>query len=89
MKKGDVVVAMTMAGEIVGKLDTMGSGSVTLDDPRTLIQSADGQMGFAKGVCMAGQLDPKTMSINSYVFLTPVSEDFEKEYRKATSGLVL
>lgn len=89
MKKGDVVVAMTMAGEIVGKYVSERDGAVTLEDPRTLIQGPEGQVGFAKGVCMAGKLDPKIMSINSYVFVTPVSDDFEKAYRQATSGLII
>lgn len=89
MKKGDVVVAMTMAGEIVGKYVNEKDGAVTLEDPRTLIQGPEGQVGFAKGVCMAGKLDPAIMSINSYVFVTPVSDEFEKAYRQATSGLII
>ena len=89
MKKGDVVVAMTMAGEIVGKYVRESESGVTLEDPRTLIQGEGGQVGFAKGVCMAGKLDPTIMHVASYVFVTPVSEEFEKAYRQATSGLVL
>jgi len=67
MKKGDVVVVMTMAGEIIGKYVHEKESGITLEDPRT----------------------PKIMSINSYVFATPVSDEFEKAYRQAVSGLVL
>lgn len=88
MKKGDIVVAMTMAGEIIGKLVTTGSGTVTLEDPRTLMQSEQG-VGFAKGVCMSGKLDPKIITISNYVFVTEVSDEFEKAWRQAVSGLVL
>jgi len=88
MKKGDIVVVMTMAGEIIGKYVHEKESGITLEDPRTLMQSEQG-VGFAKGVCMAGKLDPKIMSINSYVFATPVSDEFEKAYRQAVSGLVL
>ena len=88
MKKGDVVVAMTMAGEIIGKYVHEKESGITLEDPRTLMQSEQG-VGFAKGVCMSGKLDPKIISISQYVFVTPVSDEFEKAYRQAVSGLVL
>ena len=88
MKKGDIVVAMTMAGEIVGKYVRESESGITLEEPRTLIQSEQG-MGFAKGLCMSGKLDPKIATIANYVFVTEVSEDFEKAWRQATSGLII
>ena len=88
MKKGDVVVVMTMAGEIIGKYIHEKESGITLQNPRTLMQSEQG-VGFAKGVCMSGKLDPKIMAISQYVFVTPVSDEFEKAYRQAVSGLVL
>jgi len=88
MKKGDVVVAMTMAGEIIGKYVNEKDGAITLEDPRLLIQNEQG-MGFAKGVCVTGKLDPKIMNIASYIFVTEVNEDFEKAWRQATSGLIV
>ena len=88
MKKGDVVVAMTMAGEIVGKYVHEKDGAITLEEPRTLIQGQEG-VGFAKGLCMSGKLDPKIATINNYVFVTECNEDFEKAWRQATSGLII
>lgn len=88
MKKGDIVVAMTMAGEIVGKYVHEKDGAITLEEPRTLIQGQEG-VGFAKGLCMSGKLDPKIATINNYVFVTECNEDFEKAWRQATSGLII
>lgn len=88
MKKGDIVVAMTMAGEIIGKYVNEKDGAITLEDPRTLLQSAEG-VGFAKGVCMSGKIDPKIITIANYVFVTEVNDDFEKAWRQATSGLIV
>jgi hypothetical protein len=88
MKKGDIVVVMTMAGEIIGKLVNDRESGITLEDPRTLIQG-EGGVGFAKGVCMSGKLDPKIMTINNYVFVTEVNDDFEKAWRQATSGIII
>lgn len=88
MKKGDIVVAMTMAGEIVGKYIKESESGVILENPRTLIQNEEG-MGFAKGLCMSGKIDPKIATISSFVFITECNEDFEKAWRQATSGLIL
>ena len=88
MKKGDVVVAMTMAGEIVGKYVRESESGITLEEPRTLIQGEQG-MGFAKGLCMSGKLDPKIATISNYVFVTECSDEFEKAWRQATSGLII
>ena len=88
MKKGDIVVAMTMAGEIVGKFVKESESGVILEDPRTLVQNEQG-VGFAKGLCMSGKLDPKIATISNYVFVTEVSDEFEKAWRQATSGLII
>jgi len=88
MKKGDIVVAMTMAGEIVGKYVKESESGITLEDPRTLIQSEQG-MGFAKGICVTGKLDPKIATICNYVFITEVNDDIARAWRQATSGLIV
>ena len=88
MKKGDIVVAMTMAGEIIGKYVNEKDGAITLEDPRTLIQTEEG-MGFAKGICVTGKLDPRIVTINNYVFITEVNEDIERAWRQATSGIIV
>ena len=88
MKKGDVVSVITMAGEFVGKFNNSSSGTVVLDDPRMLVQNEQG-MGFASGICVTGERDPKEVTFQSYIFVTPTNLDIEKAYRQATSGLVL
>lgn len=89
MKKNDVVSVVTLAGEFVGKFDTSGAGTITLTDPRMLVQGQDGGMGFAQGICVTGDRDPKTVTFQDYVFVTPTNSDIEKAYYQATSGLVL
>jgi hypothetical protein len=88
MKKGDVVSVVSMAGEYVGKYDTSGDGTITLTDPRMLVQNEQG-MGFAAGICVTGKRDPDVVTFAQYVFVTPVNDDIEKAYRSAVSGLVL
>ncbi|RPG87629.1 MAG: hypothetical protein CBC33_000240 [Coraliomargarita sp. TMED73] len=88
MKKGDIVTVVTLAGEMIGKFNNSGAGTITLDDPRMLIQNEQG-MGFAHGICVTGKNNPTEITFQSYVFVTPTNEDIEKAYRQAVSGLVL
>ena len=88
MKKGDVVTVVTLAGEVIGKFNNSGSGTITLDDPRMLIQNEQG-MGFAHGVCVTGENNPTEITFQNYVFVTPTNAEIEKAYRQAVSGLVL
>lgn len=88
MKKNDVVAVVSVAGEYVGKYETSGDGTITLSDPRMLVQNNNG-MGFAAGICVTGEMNPKEVTFAQYVFVTPVNDDIEKAYRQATSGLVI
>lgn len=88
MKKGDVVSVVSLAGEFVGKYNTIGAGTITIDDPRMLVQNETG-MGFAQGICVTGKQNPEEVTFATYVFVTPVNTDIEKAYRQATSGIVI
>jgi hypothetical protein len=88
MKKNDVVTVLTVSGEYIGKLDTFEGGTVSIKDPRMLIQTQEG-MGFAAGICVTGKRDPSEVTFNQFVFVTETNEDIEKAYRGAVSGLVL
>lgn len=88
MKKGDVVAVVSIAGEYVGKYNGSNAGTITLDDPRMLVQQGQ-NMGFAQGICVTGEMNPKEVTFAQYVFVTPVNADIEKAYRSAVSGLVL
>lgn len=86
MKQGDIVSVITMAGEMIGKLKEIGS-TITLEDPRMLIQTEQG-MGFAHGVCVTGESNPKEITFQQYVFVTPTKEEIVKGWREATSGII-
>ena len=89
MKTNDVVTVVTIAGEYIGKFDQFEeNGTLSIKDPRVLINQ-DGQMGFAKGICMTGNLEPDTVAFKDYVYVTPTSEEFEQQYRSATSGILI
>jgi hypothetical protein len=88
MKKGDVVAVVSIAGEYVGKYESSEGNTITLGDPRMLVQQGEG-MGFAAGICVTGEMNPKTVTFAQYVFVTPVNSDIEKAYHKATSGLII
>jgi len=89
MKKGDIVTVYSLAGEIVGKFINGNNGEVSLEDPRVLMQNEQGSLGFAKGVCVSGQLQTTRITISNYVFMTPTNEEFQKAYIQAVSGLVI
>jgi len=88
MNVGDVVTALTVAGEFVGKLAKTNSSSVVLDDPRMLVNHQDG-MGFAHGVCITGEQNPKRIELYSVVLVTKTNQEIEDAWREATSGLVM
>lgn len=87
MKAGDIVTVLTVAGEFVGKLVSQDNG-VTLSDPRMLVQNQNG-IGFASGVCMTGENEPKSVTFLDYIMLVQTNDKFEQAWRQATSGLVL
>ena len=88
MTKNDIVTIVTMAGEFVGKFDSFEDSAVKLTDPRLIVQGPEGQMGFAKGICQTGEMEPDSAVINNYVFITPSNEDVVKAYRQHTSGII-
>lgn len=87
MKQNDIISVITMAGEMVGKLRGEVGATVTLEDPRMLVQTETG-MGFARGVAVTGENDPKEITFQQYVFATPSNEEIVKAWRQATSGLI-
>lgn len=87
MKNNDVVTVVTVSGEYVGRLGGIDSnGVVTLNDPRMLIHGDQG-IGFARGVCMTGVENAKTVSFQQYVLCTPTNDDFSAAWTEATSGV--
>ena len=67
----------------------MDTNGITLEDPK-LISMGEQGMGFAGGIAMTGNPDPKQVLINlsQIVFVTETNEAVVKAYRHATSGLI-
>ena len=87
MKKDDIVTVVTFAGDFVGKYVITDGSTITIKDPRMVIQSQQG-MGFAKGICVTGEMDPTEVTFQSYVFVADTNDEIIKAWRQATSGLV-
>ena len=88
MKKNDIVTVITLAGEFVGKFVSNDDAGLALEDPRMVVQSQDGQMGFAIGICQTGVENPTDIAFQQYLFVTSTNEDVQKAYRQATSGII-
>ncbi len=87
MKTNDVVTVMAASGEYVGKLLQLDTTGVSLADPRLVTANEQG-MGFANGIAMTGNQDPKEMIILSPIFITETHPEVVKAWRQATSGLI-
>jgi hypothetical protein len=88
MKVNDVITIVTIAGEYIGKFKELTAEGLTVGTPRVLIQQ-DGELGFAKGVCMTGKMEPDSVVFKDYVYFTETDEEFAKNYHAATSGIIL
>jgi hypothetical protein len=88
--KNKVVTVLTPLGEMIGRLESVDTTSVTLKDPRLFI-SQDGGGGFAPGISMTGEMNPKevTYQLNNVIAILKSHDDIEKGWQQATSGIVL
>lgn len=75
MKKGDIVTVVTTVGEFVGKYNTSGGGSITLDDPRIIMRQEDDTFGFARTISITSVRRPSTATFNNYAFVTETNEE--------------
>lgn len=90
MDKNDVISIVTLTGEFVGKYNSETDQQYTIDDPRLLTQTQEG-VAFIPAVCMTGIQQPNQVVFNKSVvaFVIKTATEVEKEYRKATSGLII
>lgn len=86
MKEGDIVSVVAVSGEYVGELVSLEP--LTLKNPRMIIQTGDGKMGFAKGVAVTGVIDPTDMTFNQYVFVAKTNDEVADGHRSSVSGIV-
>lgn len=89
--KNEIVTLVTPAGEFVGKYIEETDNGFKIGDPRMIVQGPEGNMGFAKGICMTGTEDPKqaVFAKGGVVFLTETNKQVADGWREATSGIVL
>ena len=86
MQKGDIVTVITFNGEFVGRVKNIDP--LTLENPRMIIGTEDGKIGFAKGIAASGEIDPSELTINSYTFVTPTSEVVREGWTTQTGSIV-
>lgn len=86
MQKGDIVTVITFNGEFVGRIKNLEP--LTLENPRMIIGTEDGKIGFAKGLAASGETDPRELIINSYTFMTPTNEIVEEGWTTQTQTIV-
>ena len=90
MKEGKIVSLVTLAGEYIGKwVMHENNGNITLENPRMLVNTPDGKVGFARGICMTGQENPKTgmFYAGGVVIVTETNEQFKSAYTEAVTGI--
>lgn len=89
-QKNDVVTVITYVGEFVGKLVEETPDKVTLKDPRMFLNTEEG-MGFARGVAATGEENPTSMSFftGGIIFVSKTNSEIDREWHRATSGILV
>ena len=85
-----VVTLVTFAGEVVGRVKEITGESVVLESPRLFVQTQQGA-GFAQGVSMTGESEPKEVAfyLNSILCVLDADAEASKAWVQATTGLVV
>ena len=86
MQKGDIVTVITFNGEFVGRVKNVDP--LTLENPRMIIGTEDGKIGFAKGIAASGEIDPSELTIHNYTFVTPTNEVVQEGWTTQTGSIV-
>ena len=89
MKEKDIVTVVAASGEYVGRMLKFDETGIALENPRMITYTEDGQMGFAAGIAMTGNPDPKEVTILSVIFVTECNHEIVKAWHQATSGLIV
>ena len=91
MKEGTIVSLVTLSGEFLGKWVKEENGNITLNNPRMLVNTPDGKVGFARGVCMTGTENTKEAMFyaGGVVLVTETNADFSSAYTEAVTGLAV
>jgi len=89
IKKGDIVTIMTGIGEYIGKYQSEEGTTVTCNDPRLIVNTPEGDIGFGRGVCMSAKENPDQVIFKDVLFVVKTNDSFEKAYIEAVSGLIV
>ncbi len=86
MKKGDIVSVVAVSGEYVGEFVEIKGSTITLNNPKMIVNSPQGGMGFSKGVAVTGSENPEEMTFSSYVFVVPSNKTVAEAHKLAVNG---
>ena len=89
MNKRDIVTVATVVGEFVGKYMDETETTITLEDPRMIVNTPEG-MGFARGICQTGEENPAGIELmkTNILFITATNDAVQSSYRQFTSGII-
>ena len=90
VKKNQIITVASVVGEFVGKFDEENETTITLTDPRMIVNTPEG-MGFARGICQTGKENPDTVTLMkaNIIFVSETNDDVVNSYRQFTTGLVM
>ena len=90
MNKRDIVTVASVVGEFVGKFMEQDDTTITLEDPRMIVNTPEG-MGFARGICQTGKENPTEVTLfkTNILFVTETNEAVQSSYRQFTSGIIV
>mgnify|MGYP004276455309 CR=1 FL=1 len=89
MKQGDLVTVLTPHGEFVGRLEKNDDTGVHLSNPKMMVSTKEGNMGFARGVAVTGEENPETVTFMNPVYIIPTNEQVSKAHTEATTNIQL
>lgn len=90
MKTRDIITVATVVGEFVGKFLSEDETTITLEDPRMIVNTPEG-MGFARGICQTGNENPINVQLmkGNILFVCETNDAVQSSYRQFTSGIVV
>lgn len=91
VEKGNIYTVVTVAGEYIGRLEFVDRSVVRILTPLLLMADPNGSQQFIPTISMTGINDPKFVDFNAtaVISITETHEAYQKEYVKATSGLII
>jgi hypothetical protein len=90
--EGEVVVVVSLVGEIVARLKEVKDGSVVLTSPRLFVPAQENNSGgLAPGISMSGKqdLDEAEILFGGVVSVIPAHEQISSAWVEATSGIII